>query len=75
MCKPAGLETDGVAHKEASLPVAVPWKARNGGWIAGKSSLGGTPSRVVFPPEPPIAILLPSERPGAVQGAPAFGAA
>jgi len=30
---------------------------------------------VNFPPEPPVASPLPAERPGAVQGAPAFGAA
>jgi len=31
--------------------------------------------RVIFPPEPPVAYGTPSERPGAVKGAPAFGAA
>jgi len=30
---------------------------------------------VIFPPEPPVALVLPSERPAAVKGAPAFGAA
>jgi len=52
--KPAGLETDDVAHEEASLPVAVPDQARNGRWIAGKSSRRFTHSGVVIPPpEPP----------------------
>jgi hypothetical protein len=52
--EPAGLETDGVAHEEASLPVAVPGKARTGRWIAGKSSRRFTHSGVVIsPPEPP----------------------
>ncbi|HEY1220953.1 MAG TPA: hypothetical protein VGF03_18565, partial [Bryobacteraceae bacterium] len=37
LSEPAGLETDGVAHEEASLLVAVPVMARNGRWIAGKS--------------------------------------
>jgi len=75
LSKPAGLETDGVAHKEAGLLVAVPFTARNGRWIAGKSSLCCTRLAVVFPPEPPVAITLPAERPGAVKGAPVFGAA
>jgi hypothetical protein len=30
---------------------------------------------VIFPPEPPVAPVLPSERPAAIKGAPAFGAA
>jgi hypothetical protein len=30
---------------------------------------------VIFPPEPPVASIFPSERPGAVKGAPDFGAA
>jgi hypothetical protein len=30
---------------------------------------------VIFPPEPPVAAIFPAERPGAVKGAPAFGAA
>jgi hypothetical protein len=30
---------------------------------------------VIFPPEPPVASMLSAERPGAVKGAPAFGAA
>jgi len=30
---------------------------------------------VIFPPEPPVASMLPAERPGAVKGAPVFGAA
>jgi len=30
---------------------------------------------VIFPPEPPVASIFPAERPGAVQGAPGFGAA
>jgi len=30
---------------------------------------------VIFPPEPPVVLVLPSERPAAVKGAPAFGAA
>jgi hypothetical protein len=52
--EPAGLETDDVAHEEASLPVTVPAKARNGRWIAGKSSRRFTHSGVVIsPPEPP----------------------
>src|SRR6202050_52862 len=35
------------------------------------------PSRmgVIFPPEPPVASALAAERPGAVKGAPGFGAA
>jgi len=74
--EPAGLETDGVAHEEASLPVAVPFKARTGRWIAGKPWLRRTQSAVVvFPPEPPVVVATPAERPGAVKGAPAFGAA
>ena len=49
--------------------MAVPFKARNGRWIAGKSSGCRTPSVVVFPPEPPVAAMLLEERPGAVKGA------
>jgi len=30
---------------------------------------------VIFPPEPPVVLVLPSERPAVVKGAPAFGAA
>ena len=30
---------------------------------------------MVFPPEPPVAPATPAERPGAVKGAPVFGAA
>jgi len=30
---------------------------------------------VIFPPEPPVASPPPAERPGAVKGAPGFGAA
>jgi hypothetical protein len=30
---------------------------------------------VIFPPEPPVASMLSAERPGAVKGAPGFGAA
>jgi len=30
---------------------------------------------VIFPPEPPVASIVPAERPGAVRGAPGFGAA
>jgi len=30
---------------------------------------------VIFPPEPPVAPPSPAERPAAVKGAPAFGAA
>lgn len=73
--KPAGPETDAVAHEEETLPVADPFQAGNGRWIANKSSLGCTPSVVVFPPEPPVADILPAERPAAVKGAPALGAA
>jgi hypothetical protein len=59
-----------------NLPGAVTGKARNGRWIAGKSSLYFTRSGVVvFPPEPPVVTVLPAERPADVKGAPAFGAA
>jgi len=76
LSEPAGLETDGVAHEEASLPVAVPLVARNGRWIAGKSSLCCTGlAVVVFQPEPPVAAGSPAERPAGVKGAPGFGAA
>ena len=76
MGKPAGLETDGVAHKEPGFPVAVPETARNGRWIASKSWLDPTqPGRMRIPPEPPVAIISAAERPAAVKGAPAVGAA
>jgi len=59
-----------------NLPGAVTGKARTGRWIAGKSSLSFIRSGVVvFPPEPPVATILPAERPAAVKGAPALGAA
>src|SRR5208283_895008 len=75
LSKPAGLETDQAAHGEGDPPWYSPTYARNGRWIANKSSLCSTPSVVVFPPELPVATVSPPERPGAVQGAPAFGAA
>jgi hypothetical protein len=66
LSEPAGLETDGVAHEEEGLPVAVPSKARNGRWIAGKWLACCTQlDVVVFPP----ARAVPAN------GAPALGAA
>jgi hypothetical protein len=80
--KPAGLETAKMAHREENLRRAAP-QTRG---TAGESLINRcfTTHRgvlVIFPPEPPVASMLPAERPGARgtrfsgSGAPAFGAA
>jgi hypothetical protein len=74
--KPAGLETAGWHIGRCPLRRAAPQRRGTAGGAL-INRCGATHCRVplIFPPEPPVAARSPSERPGAVKGAPALGAA
>jgi hypothetical protein len=74
--KPAGLETAKKAHREKNLRRAAPQtRGTAGGSLTNRCVATNCQGVVIFPPEPPVASRLPAERPGAVKGAPGFGAA
>jgi hypothetical protein len=74
--KPAGLETAKKAHREENLRRAAPQtRGTAGGSLTNRCVATNCRGVVIFPPEPPVACMLPAERPGAVKGAPDLGAA
>jgi len=74
--EPAGLETAKMAHRKASLRRAAPQtRGTAGESLINRCLFAHCRVLVIFPPEPPVAPILPAERPGAVKGAPVFGAA